>query len=66
MKDMNLIEHDLRRDIHNLLSLLKFIKEEDEIQDSELKIMLEKNLEREQNIYETLGRLSQLNRVSHV
>lgn len=57
------LQHDLRRDLHNLFNLLKFLKEEDQIKDTELKLMLEKNLEREQNVNETLDKLSMIHKV---
>lgn len=59
------LQHDLRRDFHNLFNLLKFLKEENEVQDTELKIMLDKNLEREKSINETLDKLSRINKVSN-
>ncbi len=59
------LQHDLRRDFHNLFNLLKFLKEENEIKDADLKLMLEKNLKREQNVNETLDKLSRINKVSN-
>lgn len=59
------LQHDLRRDLHNLFNLLKFLKDENEVQDTALKIMLEKNLEREKSINETLDKLSRINKVSN-
>ena len=65
MEQIHNLQHDLRRDLHNLFNLLKFLKEENEVQDSELKIMLDKNLEREKSINETLDKLSQISKVSN-
>lgn len=59
------LHHDLRSDLHNLFNLLKFLKDENEVQDTELKIMLDKNLEREKGINETLDKLSRINKVTH-
>jgi hypothetical protein len=58
------LQHDLRRDLHNLFNLLKFLKEDDQVKDTELKLMLEKNLEREKNINETLDKLSMIHKAS--
>ncbi len=65
MEQISNIQHDLRRDLHNLFNLLKFLKEEDQIKDAELKIMLDKNLEREKSINETLDKLSRINKVTN-
>jgi predicted ATP-dependent Lon-type protease len=58
MKDINTIQHDLKRDVHNLLSLLKFIKEDEEIKDPEIKTMLDMALEKENSIHEQLRDLN--------
>jgi predicted ATP-dependent Lon-type protease len=58
MKDINTIQHDLKRDVHNLLSLLKFIKEDEEIKDPEIKTMLDMALEKESTIHQQLNDLN--------
>jgi hypothetical protein len=62
MEQIMNLQHDLRRDLHNLYNLLKFLKEEDQVKDTELKLMLEKNLEREKNVTETLDKLSMIHK----
>jgi hypothetical protein len=52
MKDIHSIQHDLKRDVHNIMNLLKFIKNEEEIKDPEIRSMLEMVLEREKVIFE--------------
>jgi len=54
MDELNQIKHDLNRDIHNLYSLLNFIKESKELKDEELKLMLDKNLERQKKVNDGL------------
>lgn len=54
MKDIHAIHHDLKRDIHNILSLLKFIESDVEIKDPEIKLLLDMALKRESNISESL------------
>lgn len=52
-------QHDLKSDIHNVLTLLKFIQEDEELQDPTLKTMLEKCLEREGRINQNLETLKE-------
>ncbi|MFP5386736.1 MAG: hypothetical protein ACLGHN_11695 [Bacteriovoracia bacterium] len=54
MKDVQTARHDLKRDIHNILNLLKFIYSEEEIKDPEIKSMLELAIEREEQVVESL------------
>lgn len=58
MNDIKVISHDLKRDIHNILSLLKFINKDEEIKDPDLKQMLEMAISRESLIIEGLKALS--------
>lgn len=58
MITLNEIQHDLRRDFYNMMSLLKFIKQEDLELDTELKSMLEMCLEREGQSISKLDELS--------
>lgn len=46
----SLIQHDLRREFHNMLGLLKIIKSEQIIADDELKSMIDLCLEREADV----------------
>lgn len=57
---MNEIHHDLKRDIHNLLSLLNFIKTDEEIKDPEIREMLELTLQNEKGIKQKLNSLGEL------
>ena len=52
-------QHDLKSDIHNVLTLLKFIREDEELQDPTLMTMLEKCLEREGRINQNLETLKE-------
>lgn len=59
MGNIKEIQHDLRRDFYNMISLLKFIKEEEEItKDTELSTMLKMCLERETETIERLDHIS--------
>lgn len=58
MKDIRKINHDLKRDIHNILSLLKFINKDEEIKDPDLKQMLEMAISKEGLVIEGLNELS--------
>ncbi len=57
MKDIRKINHDLKRDIHNILSLLKFINKDEEIKDPDLKQMLEMAISKEGLVIEGLNEL---------
>ncbi len=58
------IVHDLKRDFHNLFTLLNFIKEDSSILDIELNEMLEANLAKYSEIEENLKKLSAIVRDS--
>lgn len=58
MKDLKTAKHDLKRDLHNILSLLKFIKQVDEVKDPEIKLMLDMALKQESSIHESLETLN--------
>lgn len=60
MNDIKTIQHDLKRDVHNLLTLLKFIKEENEVKDPEIKRMLELALNRETHIHDSLHHIDSI------
>lgn len=57
MSDIHSIQHDLKRDIHNIVALLKFIKSDEEIKDPEIRSMLELALGREKTIIDSLNTL---------
>lgn len=50
MSNLRDIQHDIKRDVHNILSLLKYIKEDNEVQGVDNKLMLERCLEREKTL----------------
>jgi hypothetical protein len=50
MKELIDAQHDIKRDLHNILSLLKFIKEDNELSNNDNQLMLEKCLERENTL----------------
>lgn len=50
MEASSSVQHDLRREFHNMLGILKIIKHEDVIQDKELKAMIELCLDREEDV----------------
>ena len=52
------IVHDLKRDFHNIFTLLHFIKDDCSILDIELNEMLEANLSKHSEIEENLRKLS--------
>lgn len=54
--------HDLRKDIHNVFTLLRFIKDENSIHDDELKEMLLMNLSKFPKIEETLKNLNSISK----
>lgn len=58
MKEIRKVRHDLKRDIHNIMSLLKFINKDEEIKDPDLKQMLEMAISREDSIIDGLNQLS--------
>ena len=54
------IEHDLRREFHNMLGILKIIRHELVINDQELKSMVDLCLKREIGVSEKFDELSKL------
>lgn len=54
------IQHDLRREFHNMLGILKIIKGEQIIADDELKSMIDLCLEREADVTVKFEKLSTL------
>jgi hypothetical protein len=54
------VQHDLRREFHNMLGILKIIKHEDVIQDQELKTMIELCLQREKDVTQKFDELTEL------
>lgn len=64
MSDIRKIKHDLKRDVHNILSLLKFINKDEEIKDPDLKQMLEMAISKEALIIEGLNELSRRSEVT--
>jgi hypothetical protein len=57
--DIHQIKHDLKRDVHNLINLLKFIKEDEVIKDPDLKTMLEIALQKENAIHKQLNDINE-------
>lgn len=57
MSDILLVHHDLKRDLHNILFLLKSIQADEVIADPELKSMLDLAVERENKIMFSLNSL---------
>lgn len=58
MKDIRKVRHDLKRDVHNIMSLLKFINKDEDIKDPDLKQMLEMAISKENLIFDGLNELS--------
>lgn len=56
----NNIQHDLRREFHNMLGILKIINSEQTIHDEELKGMVELCLGREADINDHFEKLTRL------
>jgi hypothetical protein len=54
------IQHDLRREFHNMIGILKIIKHENILQDEELKSMIELCLEREGDVTQKFDELTGL------
>lgn len=59
MKERYTIHHDLRRDIQNVMSLLKFIDVDEDIRDPEIKNMLKLALKRESAIFDSIKALAE-------
>ena len=47
MNELINAQHDIKRDLHNILCLLKFIKEDNELSNDDNQKMLDKCLQRE-------------------
>lgn len=58
--DAGTIQHDLRREFHNMLGILKIIKNEQVIKDEELEAMMNVCLQRETEVTEKFEELSRL------
>ena len=58
MKDISKMKHDLNRDFHNIMSLLKFINKDVEIKDEDIKQMLEMAISKENSIINNLNELA--------
>tara|TARA_Y100000768_G_C23983883_1_gene687554 strand:+ start:685 stop:888 length:204 start_codon:yes stop_codon:yes gene_type:complete len=58
MKSINTIQHDLRRDIQNVLNVLKFIKSDVEIKDHELKAMVDVGVNLEDSILTNMDKIT--------
>ena len=50
MNELINAQHDIKRDLHNILCLLKFFKEDNEFANDEIRIMLDKCLQREDEL----------------
>jgi hypothetical protein len=58
MEAGSLLQHDLRREFHNMLGVLKIIKHDSIIKDAELKEMLDMCLSREQDVVKKFEELA--------
>lgn len=54
------LQHDLRREFHNMIGVLKIIKHDRIVEDAELKAMLDMCLGREQDVVKKLDELSSI------
>lgn len=59
MSMTNEIQHDLRKEFHNILGLIKIIRNENLINEPELKTMIDECLRRESNVSGLLDQLNQ-------
>lgn len=59
------IQHDLRKEFHNILGLIKIIRNESLISDPELKAMIDECLRREDNVSNLLDQLNKVLEVAH-
>lgn len=55
---MNELKHDVSRDVHNIMSLLRFINNEVQIDDKDIKSMLETAIEREPELIDKINKLT--------
>ena len=58
MSEINIIKHDVSRDVHNVMSLLRFINSEVEIKDKDIKSMLETAIDREPELIDKINKLT--------
>lgn len=58
MIDMKEIKHDVNRDVHNVMSLLRFINGEVKIEDKDIKSMLEAAINRESELISKINQLT--------
>lgn len=58
LMELGTIQHDLRREFHNMLGILKIIKHEQVIKDAELEAMVDLCLQRESGVTEKFEELS--------
>jgi hypothetical protein len=65
MKEINTIQHDLRRDIQNILSVLKFVKSDVEINDQELKTLLDIGINLEDTVLSNIDEISKVLKETH-
>lgn len=65
MSSTNEIQHDLRKEFHNMLGLIKIIRNENFINDPELKTMIDECLSREGNVSCLLDSLNQVLEVTY-
>jgi hypothetical protein len=59
--DIQMIKHDLRRDIQNIMSVLKMLNTEVNIDDPDLKTLLQMSVEREDGIIKKLSQILDTN-----
>jgi len=59
--DIHQIKHDLKRDIQNIMSVLKMLNSEVQIDDPDLKSLLEMSVEREDGIIKKLTQILDTN-----
>lgn len=60
MSELRKLTHGVNNDIHNILSLLKYIKEEVVIESSDISSMLDGVLDREQSLLDKVKKLNEL------
>jgi hypothetical protein len=53
--DIQQMKHDLRRDIQNIMSVLKIINSELKVEDPEIKTLLQMSVDREEGIIKKLS-----------
>lgn len=60
MSELRKLTHGVNNDIYNILSLLKYIKEEVVIESSDISSMLDGVLDREQSLLDKVKKLNEL------